>query len=207
MEKNQAVIEGILFAIGEPVPTADIAAALELSEEDAEREIAALQASYEAEGRGLRIIRLEDSWQMCSAKDAYEALIRIVSSPRRPVLTDVVLETLSIIAYKQPVTRLEIEKIRGVSSDHAVNKLIEYGLIEEAGRRHAPGRPMTFQTTEEFLRRFQVENTDRLPEPAPEQLETIREEVVQETGFFDGDGAQEAAPAAEGDGRQAADPE
>ena len=124
MDRELAVIEGILFASGEPVRLSDLAAAMELPEDFVQSMVQQLQASYEEEGRGLRIIRLEDSYQMCTDRIAYDALIRMVSRPKRPELTDVVRETLAIVAYKQPVTRLEIENIRGVSSDHAVNKLI-----------------------------------------------------------------------------------
>ena len=123
-------------------------------------------------------MELEDSYQMCTKKEMYEYLIQIAKQPRRYHLTDVVLETLSIIAYKQPVTRLEIEKIRGVKSDHAVNKLIEYDLIAEVGRLDAPGRPILFGTTEEFLRRFSVQSVDELPKIAPEKIE--KEEVTVE---------------------------
>jgi segregation and condensation protein B len=110
----------------------------------------------------------------------YEYLIQIAKQPKRYHLTDVVLETLSIIAYKQPVTRLEIEKIRGVKSDHAVNKLIEYDLIAEVGRLDAPGRPILFGTTEEFLRRFSVQSVDELPKIAPEKMEDFKAEVEDE---------------------------
>lgn len=92
----------------------------------------------------------------------YENLIQVASAPKKQVLTDVVLETLSIIAYKQPITKLEIEKIRGVKSDHAVNRLIEYNLVYEVGRLDAPGRPALFATTEEFLRRFGGGSTEQL---------------------------------------------
>ena len=95
------------------------------------------------------------------------------------------METLSIIAYRQPITKMEIEKIRGVSSDHAVNKLVEYGLVYESGRLNAPGRPMLFATTDEFLRQFRVDSLDHLPVPDPERLAEIQEEVKEETGFYD----------------------
>lgn len=110
----------------------------------------------------------------------YEYLIRVAKQPRRYALTDVLLETLSIVAYKQPVTKLEIEKIRGVKSDHAVNKLVEYGLIEEAGRLDAPGRPLLFGTTEEFLRRFSLQSLDELPVLDQEQIEHFKEEAEDE---------------------------
>ena len=117
---------------------------------------------------------------MCTKKELYEYLIRVAKQPKRYVLTDVMLETLSIVAYKQPVTRLEIEKIRGVKSDHAVNKLVEYGLIEEVGRLDAPGRPLQFGTTEEFFRRFDLQSLDELPTIDPEQIEHFKEEAEDE---------------------------
>ena len=122
---------------------------------------------------------------MCTSESCYDSLIRIAARPRKPVLTDVVMETLSIIAYRQPITKMEIEKIRGVSSDHAVNKLVEYGLVYESGRLNAPGRPMLFATTDEFLRQFRVDSLDHLPVPDPERLAEIQEEVKEETGFYD----------------------
>ena len=117
---------------------------------------------------------------MCTDSSMYEYLIRIAKQPRKRVLTDVLLETLSIIAYKQPVTKAEIEKIRGVNSDHAVNRLVEYELCEEIGRLEAPGRPVLFGTTEEFLRSFGVSSLDELPELSADQVERYREEAEQE---------------------------
>lgn len=179
--KREALLEGILFAMGEPVEKAQLAEALGLTEAEVEEAAAALEAAYETEERGLRLLRLEDSFQLSTAEDCYEALIRIAEKPKKPVLTDVVLETLAIIAYKQPVTKGDIEKIRGVSSDHAVNRLVEYGLVEERGRQNAPGRPILFGTTEEFLRRFRISCPDELPEITPEKLAEIAEAVEAET--------------------------
>ena len=107
-------------------------------------------------------------------------LIRVAKQPKKYVLTDVQLEVLSIVAYKQPVTRQEVEKIRGVNSDHALNRLVEYGLIGEAGRLDAPGKPILFGTTEEFLRRFSIHSLDDLPSPNPEQVESFKEEAEEE---------------------------
>ena len=104
----------------------------------------------------------------------------MASKPKKHVLTDVLLETLSIIAYKQPVTKLEIEKIRGVKSDHAVNKLVEYNLVCERGRLDAPGKPILFGTTEEFLRRFSIHSLDEFPSPNPEHVESFKEEAEEE---------------------------
>ena len=190
MDKSKAIIEGILFAKGEPVEVEDLATVLGVTKDEAQALCMELAGEYMSAGRGIRIIKLEDSFQMCTDKEVYEALIKYVTVPKRHELTDVMLETLAIIAYKQPITRVEIENIRGVSSDHAVNRLIEYGLIEEAGRRRAPGRPRTFRTTDEFLRRFSLESKDDLPSVDPETMEYIKDAVAQETGFYDEDGIQ-----------------
>ena len=170
----EAVIEAILFTMGESVELKKIAAAIEHDEATTRKIIHRLQDKYEAEDRGLRIIELEDSFQLCTKREMYDYLIRIAK------LTDVLLETLSIIAYRQPVTKLEIEKIRGVKSDHAVNKLVEYNLACEVGRLDAPGRPILFGTTEEFLRRFSIQSIEDLPSMQPEQVETFKEEAEEE---------------------------
>lgn len=124
---------------------------------------------YEQADRGIRLLRLESSWQLCTKKEYYPALIRIVKEPEKANLTDVLMETLAIIAYRQPVTKLQIEKIRGVKSDHAVNKLIEYNLVRELGRMDAPGRPILFGTTEEFLRHFELSSLEQLPQVGEEE--------------------------------------
>ena len=180
IEKLQGAIEAILFTMGESVELSRIAAAIDHDEKTTKKLIYNMMDRYEEESRGVRIIELDQSFQMCTKKDYYEYLIRIAKQPKRYVLTDVLLETLSIVAYKQPVTRLEIEKIRGVKSDHAVNKLVEYGLIEEVGRMDAPGRPILFGTTEEFLRRFSVQSLDELPTVNPEQMEHFKKEAEDE---------------------------
>ena len=180
IEKLQGVIEAILFTMGESVELNRIASAIGHDEETTRKIIHSLMDRYGAENRGIVILELDDSFQMCTKKEMYEYLIRIAKQPKRYVLTDVMLETLSIVAYKQPVTRLEVEKIRGVKSDHAVNKLVEYGLIEEKGRLDAPGRPLLFGTTEEFLRRFGVQSLDELPTLQPEQIAHFKEEAEDE---------------------------
>ena len=180
IEKLQGIIEAILFTMGESVELGKIAAVIEHDENTTRKIIHNMMDRYEEENRGIRIIELEDSFQMCTKKETYEYLIRIAKQPKRYVLTEVLLETLSIVAYKQPVTKLEIEKIRGVKSDHAVNKLVEFGLVEEVGRMDAPGRPLLFGTTEEFLRRFSVQSLDELPTINPEQVEHFKEEAEDE---------------------------
>ena len=150
---NENVVEALLFTMGKSVDLKQLAIALESSTEEAYAAVQRLISRYEQEDRAMQIIELEDSYQMCTRPEYYDALIKVAKAPKRQVLTDSVLETLSIIAYKQPVTKAEIENIRGVASDYAINKLIEYGLVSEAGRLNLPGRPILFATTEEFLRR------------------------------------------------------
>ena len=135
---------------------------------------------YAEEDRGIQVIELENSYQMCTKKEMYEHLILLAAQPKKQVLTDVLLETLSIIAYKQPITKIEIEKIRGVKSDHAVNKLVEYNLVCELGRKDAPGRPLLFGTTEEFLRCFGVQSIDDLPTLSQDKMEEFKTEAEQE---------------------------
>ena len=150
---NENVVEALLFTMGKSVDLKQLAIALESSTEEAYAAVQRLISRYEQEDRAMQIIELEDSYQMCTRPEYYDALIKVAKAPKRQVLTDSVLEALSIIAYKQPVTKAEIENIRGVASDYAINKLIEYGLVSEAGRLNLPGRPILFATTEEFLRR------------------------------------------------------
>ena len=180
INKLEGVIEAILFTMGESVELNKIAAAIEHDEETTRKIIHRMMDKYDAEDRGVRIIELEDAFQMCTKTQMYEYLIRVAKQPKKYVLTDVLLETLSIIAYKQPVTKLEIEKIRGVKSDHAVNKLVEYNLVCEKGRMDAPGKPILFGTTEEFLRRFSIQSVEDLPSLNPEQMESFKEEAEEE---------------------------
>ena len=179
----RAAVEAILFAVGDSVETERMAEALELENQEMEDILKRMALRYEEEERGIRLTELEGAWQLCTKREHYEELIRVVKQPKKQILTEVLLETLSIVAYKQPVTRLEVEKIRGVKSDHAVNKLVEYGLIEEVGRMDAPGRPILFGTTEEFLRRFGVNSVGDLPQATPEQMEDFKEEAEEEAGL------------------------
>lgn len=123
---------------------------------------------------------MDNAVQMCTKSELYEYLIKIAKTPRKFVLTDTLLETLSIIAYKQPITRLEIEKVRGVSCDHAVNRLLEFDLITEVGRLDAPGRPLLFGTTEQFLRSFGVKSIEDLPELSAVQIEEFKQQAESE---------------------------
>ena len=176
----KTIIESILFTMGESVALTKIAAAIELEQGETKRLIDELAREYIEENRGMRIMELEEAYQMCTSQNTYEYLIKIAKQPKKHVLTEVLLETLSIIAYKQPVTKAEIEKIRGVSCAHAINKLVEYNLVCELGRLDAPGKPILFATTEEFLRYFCLESLDDLPILNQETIETFKDEAEQE---------------------------
>ena len=188
LREQEAVVEAVLFTMGRSVEIRQLAAALETGEQEAEAAAERLKARYEESVCGMQVLRLENSYQMCTRTGYYENLIRVAAAPKKQVLSDVVLETLAIIAYKQPVTKADIEKIRGVKSDHAVNRLIEYNLVYEAGRLDAPGKPALFATTEEFLRSFGVSSTENLPEMDLEQKEEIRSEVEEELNLKAGPG-------------------
>ncbi|WP_130836742.1 SMC-Scp complex subunit ScpB [Lachnoclostridium sp. Marseille-P6806] len=175
-----AAAEAILFAMGDSVERSALARALEISGEDLSRVLAGLSDKYDRPDSGLRLVELEESVQLATRTELYDYLIRIAQAPSRPKLTDTMLETLSIIAYKQPVTKTEIEAIRGVNSDFAVDKLLSYDLIQELGRKDAPGRPILFGTTEQFLRSFGVKSVEELPAPKKEQIEELKEEAEQE---------------------------
>ena len=180
IKKLEAAIEAVLFTMGESVELTQIASAIQQDKETTRKLLNNMMDRYQEEDRGIQIIELEQSYQMCTKKEYYECLIRLALHPKKPALTDVMLETLSIIAYKQPITRIELEKIRGVKCDHAVNKLIEFNLVKEVGRLDAPGRPLLFGTTEEFLRRFGVSSLEELPEVNPVKMEDFKAEAEEE---------------------------
>ena len=179
-QKAEAIIEAILFTMGESVELYKLAEVLGMEKKEAKKLMEELMLKYDADNRGIRIIELDGAYQMCTRGDLYEYLIKIAKAPKRYALTDTVLETLSIIAYKQPVTKADIERIRGVSCDFAVNKLIEYDLVAELGRLDAPGRPLLFGTTEEFLRSFGVKSLEDLPELSTTQIEDFRIQAEEE---------------------------
>ena len=170
--KAEAVIEAILFTMGDSVEISRLAEAIEEDVKTTKSILKDMAARYEEENRGIGLTQFDNSVQLCTKSDMYEYLIKIAKTPRKMTLTDTVLETLSIIAYKQPVTRLEIERVRGVSCDHAINKLLEYDLIT--------GRPLLFGTTEQFLRCFGVKSLEELPELNPVQVEEFKQQAEQE---------------------------
>ena len=178
--QEEAVIEAILFTMGESVEVSKLAEVIGENVRTTKKILEEMQQKYEEENRGIMLAWFDDSVQLCTKPEMYEYLIQIAKNPRTMTLTDTVIETLSIIAYKQPVTRMDIERIRGVSCDHAINKLLEYDLITELGRLDAPGRPLLFGTTEQFLRCFGVKSLEELPELNPVQLEEFKQQAQEE---------------------------
>ena len=164
MREIESAIEGILFASGEPVGVDRICVALELDRNTVELVLQKLADYYSYERRGIRLVRMEDNWQLCSAPE-YADIIRKAFEIRKPAkLSQPALEVLTIIAYYQPTTRAYVDQIRGVDSSYTVGLLLDRHLIEECGRLQVPGRPRLYRTTQTFLRAFHLNSLDDLPE-------------------------------------------
>ncbi|MDR2358039.1 MAG: SMC-Scp complex subunit ScpB [Oscillospiraceae bacterium] len=169
ISKIESAIEGILFASGEPVKIGRLASVIGVEQSLIADVAARLGDSYSLGGRGLRIVRLEDSLQMCSSPEFADIIQLALESGRQPRLSQSALEVLAVVAYFQPVTKAYIEQVRGVDSSYTVSVLQNRGLIESVGRLDAPGRPMTYGTTSTFLRTFGITSVDELPVlPEPE---------------------------------------
>ena len=176
LKQLQAAIEGILFAAGDPVPVERICLALEQDRDTVNSVCQNLADEYRHDRRGIRLVRLENSWQMCSAPEYADVIRQALESRKPPKLSQPALEVLAIVAYFQPVTRAYVEQVRGVDSSYTVGLLLERGLICEAGRLNVPGRPMQFRTTKDFLRAFGLSSLEELPE-----LPSSTQEGVQMT--------------------------
>ena len=176
LKQLQAAIEGILFAAGDPVPVERICLALEQDRDTVNSVCQNLADEYRYDRRGIRLVRLENSWQMCSAPEYADVIRQALESRKPPKLSQPALEVLAIVAYFQPVTRAYVEQVRGVDSSYTVGLLLERGLICEAGRLNVPGRPMQFRTTKDFLRAFGLSSLEDLPE-----LPSSTQEGVQMT--------------------------
>lgn len=164
LKKNKQIIESIMFAVSREIKPKELATVLELTPNEVEEIIENMKQEYEIEERGIQIIKVNDGYQMCSIKENYDYIYPIIDKRNKPNLSQAALETLSIIAYNPNITRAEIETIRGVNSDGTIYKLLDYNLIEEAGRTDAPGRPMTYKTSNQFLKLFGYQSLDDLPE-------------------------------------------
>jgi len=163
MSENQKILEALLFASGEATPVSVLSMAIGVSVHETRSLLEEMETTYENEQRGFTLIRLNDAYQFSTNPIYYEHIHRLVQTSKRKLLTQTLMETLSIVAYKQPITKAQIEEIRGVNADHAVNKLMEYNLITEKGRMDAPGKPILFGTSDDFLRHFGIESLDEMP--------------------------------------------
>ncbi len=175
--ENQCIMEAVMFAMGGAVSVLELARACDLEPREAEAEVRSLMNILEQEDGAFAVKEIDGKYQLCTSPKYFDYLVRVVSTQKKPELSDVLMETLAIIANKTPATRVDIEKIRGVKSDFAVNKLIEYGLIEEAGKLNVPGRPALFKPTDEFYRRFGIENKYGMPKTDEAVESKISDEV------------------------------
>ncbi len=180
IEKIKSIIEAILFAAGRQVNIKELMMIFELPKEDLENIIDAMQEEYKAENRGIEIIKVEDCYQLCTKKELYEYLYPILDKRAKPNLSNASLETLAIIAYNPKITRAEIESIRGVSADACIYKLLEYGLIQEAGKADLPGKPMTYETNSQFLKMFGYASLNDLPELPKYKLDENQQIVIED---------------------------
>lgn len=180
IEKAQSIIESILFAAGRVVTINELQIALELPKEDLEQIITNMQEKYKSQNRGIELIKINDGYELCSKKENHEYIYQIIDKRNKPKLTNASLETLSIIAYNPKISRAEIEAIRGVSVDATIYKLLEYGLIEESGKLDLPGKPMSYQTTEEFLKMFGYSSLNDLPELPKYKMDENHQIVIEE---------------------------
>ena len=180
LSKEQAIIEAMLFSSGREVTTKEIMNILEIGSEDIEKIMQNMKIKYASEDSGIELIKVEDAYQLCTKKDLYEYIYPLFDNRAKPTISNAALETLSIIAYNPKITRAQIEAIRGVSSDGTVYKLLEYGLIEEAGKLDAPGRPTTYKVTNEFMKMFGISSLDELPELPRYKLDENEQIVIEE---------------------------
>lgn len=182
MEKSKAkgIIESILFVAGRDVKINELMSALELSSDEIIDLVESMKLEYAKEDRGIQIINVDGSYQLCTKKENYEYIYPVFDKRAKPNLSQAAIETLSIIAYNPRITRAEIESIRGVNSDGTIYKLLDYHLIEDSGKLDAPGRPTTYSTTKEFLRMFGLENLEQLPELPRYKLDENRQIVIDE---------------------------
>ena len=178
--KEQAIIEAMLFAAGREVSLKELTNVLELGAGDIDKIILNMKAEYEARNSGLEIIKVNDSYQLCTRKDYYEYIYPLFDNRAKPNISNAALETLSIIAYNPNVTRAEIESIRGVSADGTVYKLLEFDLIEEAGKLDAPGRPTMYKVTNKFMKMFGISSLDELPDLPKYKLDENEQIVIDD---------------------------
>lgn len=177
-ENIKKIIEAILFASGRTVTIEELMLTFEISKEELDKILTNMQEEYEQ--RGIELIKIENGYQLCSKKEYYEYIYPILDKRAKPRLSGASLEALAIIAYNPRITRPEIEAIRGVNTDASIYKLLEYGLIEESGKLDAPGKPMTYKTTNEFLKMFGYDSLKNLPELPKYKINENKQIVIDE---------------------------
>lgn len=195
LEESKAIIESILYAAGRTVKTSELAIILEKTPDEVDEIVQNMKNDYENESRGIEVIKVNDGYELSTKKDYYDYIVQIFDNRSKPSLSSAALETLSIVAYNPKITRAEIEAIRGVSSDGTIYRLIEYNLIEEAGKSDAPGKPITYKTTDNFLKMFGVTSLEDLPELPKYKLDENEQIVLDD---FDEDAEKEAEEAISG---------
>ena len=217
LKKEQAIIEAMLFSSGREVTTKEIMNQLELGSSDIEKIMQNLKLKYDSEDSGIELLRVNDSYQLCTKKELYEYIYPLFDNRVKPTISSAALETLSIIAYNPNITRSQIDSIRGVGSDGTIYKLQEYGLIESSGRLDAPGRPTMYRVTHDFMKMFGISSLDELPdlprykldeneqividdiEQEKEELEEKSSSIDSENNLDSTEVVQEAPSPAEGD--------
>lgn len=180
IENAKSLIESMLFAAGRVVTVSEMAKILEMTPDEVEAIVRSYMEDCRDESRGIEIIKVNDGYQMTTKKGAYECLVQLFDNRAKPSLSSAALEILSIIAYNPKITRAEIEAIRGVNSDGTLYRLLEYHLVEEAGKMDAPGRPTMYRTTDEFLKMFGISSLDELPELPRYRLDENEQIVLEE---------------------------
>ena len=180
INQKKGIIEAILFAAGRPITKNEFMLALEMPQEDIDNIVKSMQEEYREDNRGIELIEIEDSYQLCTKKELYEYIYPVLDKRSKPNLSNAALETLAIVAYNPKITRAEIEAIRGVAADACVYKLLEYGLIEEAGKVDLPGKPMAYKTTNEFLRMFGYSSLEELPDLPRYKLDENKQIVIDD---------------------------
>ncbi len=179
-KKQQAIIEAMLFANGKEVSSKSLMTALEISEDELKAIITLLMQKYNQEDSGIELIKVNESYQLVTKKEYYEYVYPLLDNRIKPSLSSAALETLSIIAYNPKITRSQIENIRGVGSDGTIYKLLEFELIESAGKLDAPGRPTMYQVTDNFLKMFGISSLDELPELPRYKLDENEQIVIDD---------------------------
>lgn len=182
MEKEniKGIIEAILFACGREVKINELMSALEIGSKELISIIDEMKKEYEEQNRGIEIIKVDDTFELCSKKELHEYIYPILDKRSKPNLSNAALETLAIIAYNPRITRADIEAIRGVGSEGTIYKLLEYNLIENMGKSDLPGRPSMYRVTPEFLKMFGMSSLDELPELPKYKLDSNKQIIIDE---------------------------